>query len=115
MVCSAYFGELCEERKQNWKYEDTNPYAILDKPISLEGKGHDLLDAGNKYFHDQIQVDWGSFAWKCSAEEIVRFLNDYKETLPWLVESDEKMIEEVKSYIKERENVEFGVVFVEES
>ena len=115
MMCSAYFGELCDKRKSKWDNGDTNPYEVLDKPISLDGKGHDLLDAGNRYFHEQVQIDWGSFAWKCSAEEIIRFLTDYKETLSWLVENDEKMIEEVKSYIKERENVEFGVVFVEES
>lgn len=115
MVCSAYFGELSEARNVNWKNEDTNPYDVLVKPVRLENKGYDLLDAGNKYFHDQIQIDWGSFAWKCSAEEIIQFLIDYKETLPWLVEGDEKMIEEVKSYIGERENVEYGVVFIEES
>lgn len=115
MMCSAYFGELCDKRKEKWNNDDTNPYAVLASPIKLEQKGHDLLSVGNKYFHDQIQVDWGSFAWKCSPEEILRFLDDYREKLPWLIEDDEALIENVKAYIEERGNVTYGVVFVEEA
>ena len=114
MMCSAYFGELSEERKANWHHNDKNPYGVLTSPISLERKGHELLYVGNKYFHDRIQVDWGSFAWKCTPEEIRRFLNDNKTTLPWLIEDDEDMIEKVEAYISERGNVAYGVVFVEE-
>ena len=115
MMCSAYFGELCDERKSKWDNGDTNPYTVLTLPISLERKGHKLLDVGSKYFHDRIQIDWGSFAWKCTSEEILQFLYDYKETLSWLVEDDERMIESVKEYVSQRENAEYGVVFVEES
>lgn len=115
MMCSAYFGELSEERKANWKYEDENPYAVLVSPINLEHKGHRLLDVGSKYFHDRIQIDWGSFAWKCTSDEILKFLDDHKETLSWLVENDNKMMESVKAYISEHGDVAYGVVFVEES
>ena len=59
MMCSAYFGELCEARKENWHFDDTSPYEVLVTPITLECKGHKLLDVGNKYFRDRIQVDWG--------------------------------------------------------
>lgn len=93
MMCSAFFGELSEERKANWHHDDENPYAVLASPISLDRKGHKLLDVGNKYFRDRIQIDWGSFAWKCTQEEIIKFLNDHKETLSWLVKDDEQMIE----------------------
>lgn len=115
MVCSAFFGELSEERKADWCHNDENPYTVLVSPISLERKGHKLLDVGNKYFRDRIQIDWGSFAWKCTPEEILKFLNDYKETLPWLVVYDEHMIESVKTYISERGDMLYGVVFVEEA
>ena len=115
MMCSAYFGELCDARKKKWENDETNPYGVLSSPILLERKGHKLLDVGSKYFHERIQIDWGSFAWKCTSEEILRFLEDYKETLPWLVESDQQMLEEVKKYISERKNTEYGVVFVEEA
>ena len=114
MMCSAYFGELCEERKKNWHCDGTNPYEVLVAPVTLERKGHKLLDVGNKYFHDRIQVDWGSFAWKCNAEEIIRFLEENKDTLPWLVKDEEEILENVRNYVSERGNVDYGVVFVEE-
>ena len=47
MMCSAYFGELSEERKANWNHKEENPYSVLVSPISLERKGHRLLDVGN--------------------------------------------------------------------
>ena len=114
MVCSAYFGELSEDRKKNWKNKDTNPYDVLSAPISLERKGHKLLDVGSDYFRDKIQIDWGSFAWKCTTEEIMAFLDEHKETLSWLIENDQQLVKSVKDYISEHGNTEYGVVFVEE-
>lgn len=115
MMCSAFFGELSEERKANWQYDDDNPYGVLVSPISLEHKGHKLLDVGSKYFRDEIKIDWGSFAWKCTPEEILKFLDDHRETLPWLVKGDEQMRESVRAYTLERGDVAYGVVFVEEA
>ena len=115
MMCSAYFGELSEERKVNWNHKEENPYSVLVSPIPLARKGHSLLGAGNKYFHDRIQIDWGCFAWKCNPEEIIRFLNDNKTTLPWLIGDEEDMIEKVRTYILEKGSVAYGVVFVEEA
>lgn len=114
MMCSAYFGELSEERKKCWNCEDHDPYHVLQTHICLERKGHELLDAGAKYFSDMIKVDWGSFAWKCTPEELYRFLNDHKTKIPWLIESEEDTLEKVKAYVEERENTEFGIVFIEE-
>lgn len=115
MMCSAFFGELSEERKIDWHHNDKNPYAVLNDPVLLENKGHKLLDEGNKYFRDRIQIDWGSFAWKCTREEILKFLDEHRETLPWLVKDDEQIIETVRLYISERGNVLYGVVFTEEA
>lgn len=115
MMCSAYFGELSEERKINWYHNDENPYGVLVSPIFLERKGHRLLDVGNKYFHDRIQIDWGSFAWKCNPEEILKFLDDNKDTLPWLIKDEDQMIESVRAYLSEKGDVAYGVVFIEEA
>lgn len=115
MMCSAYFGRLSEKRKLEWDNGEDNPYDVLESSISLVGKGHDLLRAGSEYFKDRIQIDWGSFAWKCTPEEICGFLYDYKTKLSWLIESEEELIEKVKAYIAEDINAEFGVVFIEES
>ena len=114
MMCSAFFGMLSEKRKQNWDNKDTQPYDVLDKPICLERKGHDLLNKGEEYFTDRIKIDWGSFAWKCTPEQIIQFLISHKSTLPWLVESEEETINKVKSYIEIYGDTEYGVVFVEE-
>ena len=115
MMCSAYFGRLSEKRKLNWDNGDDNPYDVLESRICLEGKGHDLLHSGSDYFKDRTQIDWGSFAWKCTPEEIGRFLCDHKTTLSWLVKREEELMKKVKTYIAEDENAEFGVVFIEES
>ena len=114
MKCSAYFGELSEIRRQRWEQDDTNPYEVLVSPICLEGKGHDLFSVGSKYFREKIKVDWGSFAWKCTPDEMYRFLNDHKTTLPWLIKRDEEICAKVRDYVAERGNTEYGVVFVEE-
>lgn len=114
MMCSAYFGALSETRKIKWDNEETNPYEVLESPMCLDGKGHSLLAVGYKYFRERITIDWGSYAWKCTPEEIYRFFADNKTTFSWLVEDEEKMIKEVEKYILEREHDEFGIVFIEE-
>ena len=114
MECSAYFGELSETRKQKWEQGNTNPYEVLVSPIRLERKGHDLLSVGSKYFREKIKLDWGSFAWKCSPDEMYRFLDEHKTTLPWLVKSDEELCTKVRDYVLQRGNTEYGIVFVEE-
>lgn len=114
MMCTAYFGELSETRKQIWDNKETDPYSVFQTSVQLDRKGQNLLSAGSDYFDDKIQIDWGSFAWKCTPEQVVRFLEDYKTTLPWLVKCDEASIQRVKQYIAERPNAEFGIVFIEE-
>lgn len=114
-MCSAYFGEISETRKTNWDSNENDPYGVLQSPICLEGKGHDLLDKGSRYFYDEIKIDWGSFAWKCTREQIIAFLNDVKSTLPWMIEREEKMLQEVVAYMRDRVLQEYAIVFIEES
>lgn len=114
MMCSAYFGELCEERKKDWNYKNTDPYSVLKTFVKLVRKGHELLYSGQDYFKDKIQIDWGSFAWKCTKEEMIKFLEDKQSTLPWLIESELEIIECVKQYIEEHGDTLYGVVFIEE-
>ncbi len=114
MICSVYFGCLSEKRKIKWDNGETNPYEVLDTPICLTRKGHEILYEAAQYFSDKIAVDWGSLAWKCTPKEMVRFLCEHKTTLPWLLEDEEKRIEQVKTYIEKNNYNEFGVVFIEE-
>ena len=114
MMCSAYFGELIEERKRCLNSADKNPYHVLQNKICLECKEHILLDVGAKYFREEIQLDWGSFAWKCTPDELYQFLNDKKSVLPWLIKRDEEFLENIKTYITDRKDTEFGIIFIEE-
>lgn len=61
-----------------------------------------------------MQIDWGSFAWKCNEDEIFTFLNDCKSKLPWLEKKEEELIHSVECYIMEHKNAAFAVVFIEE-
>ena len=115
MLCRAYFGELSEKRKHNWNCADDNPYDVLKNPIKLTRKGHDLWEKGQKYFKERIQIDWGSYAWKCSEEQIVVFLEQTMTEFPWLKEGEKKEIENIKQYIKEHGDTQYGIVFVEEA
>lgn len=114
MMCTAYFGILSEQRKQQWNYPDNDPYRVLASPISIESKAHDLLNYGSNYFREEIKIDWGSFAWKCTYEELNKFLCDHKTSLPWLIESEENLLIQVRSYIDEHKDEDFGIVFIEE-
>lgn len=79
----------------------------------MDQKGHTLLGYGDDYFDDKIQIDWGSFAWRCTPEQVVRFLEEQKNTLPWLIESEEVQIKTVKGYIANRPEGQFGILFIE--
>lgn len=114
MMCSAYFGKIKGVYLENWKDRNDNPYEIFETSMDLFGKGHELLYSGDDYFFDKIKLDWGSFAWKCSKEQIMSFLQEKKTTLPWLIESEEEILEKVSNYIQEHGDVQYGVVFVEE-
>ena len=114
MMCSAYFGEISEERKNVWDNGDDNPHKVLASSVKLDGKGQELWSKGSEYFYDKIQIDWGSFAWKCTPNEILKFLKDHKSTLSWLEKDDFEIIKKVKDYISERPGSDFGVMFIEE-
>ena len=114
MKCSAYFGEITEQQKNNWKDGEYNWRDVIKEPICLIGKGNALLYHGSDYFDDKIKVDWGSFAWKCSPSQILSFLCDFKTTLSWLINDEEELIKDVKNYMANKENAEFGVLFIEE-
>ena len=111
MMCTAYFGKISE--KNNWNHSNGSPYDILESSVELFGKGHDLLQCGDRYFNERIQVDWGSFAWKCSEQGILKFLNDNYNELPWLKEREDSLQKEVKQYIEKHGNIVYGVVFIE--
>ena len=102
-----------DKRKLKWDNGETNPYDVLRDPIELERKGFDLVVKGNTYFSKKIQIDWGSFAWRCTEKQIVKYLKDHKTQLPWLLGKDEEMIEEVLRYVEREKGEAYGIVCIE--
>lgn len=71
MLCDAYFGEL----QPDWK-KKKDPSEVLKTKIPVYRGAHDLLSKGSRYFTEETQIDWGSFAWKCTKEEMDRFIKE---------------------------------------
>lgn len=102
MVFRVYYGEISESRKENWDNGKENPYDVLasNKKIS----GYDWMSffaIARRYLKDEIQIDWGSFAWKGCKSDILKLKKDWHAKL------------EDETFLKE--DVEYGVVFIEES
>lgn len=99
MMCGIYYGKLKAERKNTWN-ENSNPYDILKERFSVRGlSGWDFLSKADKIFSDKHQVDWGSFAYRCT-----------KEQLLLLQEQTNCEVENIELY---EENAAYAVVFIE--
>lgn len=99
MMCEIYFGKINQEKRDTWK-ENSNPYDILTERFSIKGlSGWDFLAKADKLFSDKHQVDWGSFAYRCT-----------KEQLLLLQEQTNCEVENIELY---EENAAYAVVFIE--
>lgn len=101
MMSDMYYGIVKPERLATWESNE-NPYDILEKNSSFVGaSGWNFLDRAEKILKDKVQVDWGSFAYKASYQDLVSLRQALKCEIP-----------ELESYA---EDTEFGVVFIEVS
>ena len=67
MMSSIFYGEIKEERLNSWS-ENENPYDILKENNRINSlSGWDFLEVAKKLFTEEVQVDWGSFAYKCTS------------------------------------------------
>lgn len=101
-MCRCVYGELSNQRKENWYHDDENPFIILkwEKRIySAEGIGFPSL--ATQYLRDRVQIDWGSFAWKASKEELLHF-------------ADRISCGELEDPDCLEDGIEYGVVFIED-
>lgn len=98
-MSEIFYGKLKVERRDTWN-EILNPYDILEKrfPIKKIG-GWDFLTKADKIFSDKHQVDWGSFAYRCTKEQLLQ-----------LQEQTSCEVENIESY---DENASYAVVFIE--
>lgn len=91
-------GEISEERKKNWHLDDDNPYAVIGgKPICEDSCTIDGVLYCQECLRDEVQIDWGSWAYKGNASEIKALFRK----LRWV----DNPLEDGKDY---------AVVFIEE-
>ena len=70
MMSSIIYGEIKENQLRSWS-ENKNPYDILVENNRIEKLGGwEFLEIANKLFSDEVQVDWGSFAYKCTKNQL---------------------------------------------
>lgn len=100
MMSSIFYGEIKKDRLNTWK-ENKNPYDILADNNRIERLGGwDFLFIADELFTDCVQVDWGSFAYKCTKEQLVELTRKTK-----CVISGIELLKPEKIY---------GIVFIEE-
>lgn len=102
MMTDVYFGEISDARKEKWDLNEQSPFNVLKENHKIWGAHTEILQYGREHFHDMIQVDWGSFAWKCSVEELEAYLIRYNLKLTGKI--DLRTLDRTKQY---------GVVFIE--
>ena len=101
MMSSIFYGEIKEDKLQTWS-ENREPYDILVENNRVERLGGwDFIFIAKDLFTDQVQVDWGSFAYKCT-----------KKQLQKLIEEKQCVISKIKQL--EPDKI-YGIVFIEES
>lgn len=100
MMSTIYYGEIREEKMKSWKTND-NPYEILagNNEIHRLG-GWDFLSHSKEIFDEEVQVDWGSFAYKCTKAQLER-----------LVELTHCQIENMDNL---KDEVIYGIIFIED-
>ena len=78
MMSSIFYGEIKEDRLNTWK-GNKNPYDILADNNRIERLGGwDFLFIADELFTDCVQVDWGSFAYKCTKRAAYRIDEENK-------------------------------------
>ena len=99
-----YYGVISETGKTVWDDAEMSPFDILEKNkhIDIHSSWIDAFGWARKNLWDEVQVDWGSFAWKCIGKELLQL----KDNKPCCDIDDLDGIEPEKEY---------GVVFIEMS
>lgn len=100
MMSTIYYGIIREDKKISWN-QNRDPYKILEHNIEINRLGGwKFLDLSKKLFYGEVQVDWGSFAYKCRKQQLVELSRITNCEIPYLNE------------LKEQQ--EYGIIFIEE-
>ena len=100
MVDKIYYGDISEARQKEWNSEDDNPYKVLGENMSsISCDWMEFFDFAKNHFSNEIQVDWGSFAYKCSGKELLKL--------------ERSCCASVENSNEIQPEKEYGVVFIE--
>ena len=104
MMYTIFYGEISDDRQTKWNNGDDNPFDVLKKNNRIEGGRSwlDFLGWARKNLSDEIKIDWGSFAWKGTGNDIKRLITDE----PYSISEG---FDEIAS-----DNI-YGIVFIEMS
>ena len=70
MLSSIYYGEIQSDKLVSWN-ENKDLYNILvENNRVYKLGGWEFLDIANKLFDNEKQVDWGSYAYQCTKEQL---------------------------------------------
>ena len=101
MMSSIFYGEIKEDKLQTW-FEKRDLYDILGENNRVERLGGgDFLFIAKELFTNQVQVDWGSFAYKCTRKQLKKLIEEKQCVIPKMKQLDP--------------NKTYGIVFIEES
>ena len=88
MMSSIFYGEIKEDKLKTW-FENRNPYDILVENNRVERLGGwDFLFIAKDLFTDEVQVEWGSFAYKCTRKQLQKLVSEMKCEIPKIQELD---------------------------
>lgn len=74
MLSSIYYGEIQSDKLVSWN-ENKDPYNILvENNRVYKLGGWEFLDIANKLFDNEKQVDWGSYAYQCTKEQLEKLM-----------------------------------------
>ena len=96
------YGELSNQRKENWYHDDENPFIVLkwEKRIHC-ADGIAFPSLATNYLRERVQIDWGSFAWKANKAELLYFV-------------DQLSCGKLEDSGCLQDGIEYGVVFIKD-
>ena len=98
-----FYGKMSDEGKSAWKGNEVSPFNILITNYHIECPGGwtDFLSWARRNLHDEVRVDWGSMAWKCTGKDL-QILKECKRC-------------EIESFSEIDPEEEYATVFIEMS
>ncbi len=70
-MTSLYYGEIKPEKLITWS-KNSDPYDILAWQKEISPKMFFQPHMASEICSDEVQVDWGSFAFKCTKDQLRR-------------------------------------------